>query len=234
VSDEEKQFKVTDSLKELYTELDKHTETALTRFKTTCKKGCTSCCYLLATVSFTEALLIAETILAKPDWRDMLPKLRSAAQKTDHVGITRGSYFIKANPCVFLSDDRTCSIYSIRPACCRFHYVASPPENCSYLAPPTVKTMALDLRALEEHVWGLSMQVVQQLGIPELIVGPMALMVLACMRYITVPGDNEHEHIVKACEGIRSPYQWMMECGRTLREDESEVPVRIPLEALKP
>lgn len=224
--------KVTDSLQELYGALDAHVDGILKKqFKATCTKGCASCCYLLATITFTEGLLIAEKLLEKPDWKSILPKLRSAAMKTDYPSITRTNYFRKGQPCVFLGEDKTCTIYDIRPACCRYHVVASPPENCSFLAPETTKTISLDLRPVEERVWDLSMRVTLQLGKSDLMIGPLALMVLACMDFITDGGETlqdkmDHEEIKRAYAGLRTPQQWMVECARSLVEEEEGKPER--------
>jgi Fe-S-cluster containining protein len=240
MSDDGKSVKVTDSLLELYGTLDKHLENVLeTKFKSSCVKGCTHCCYLLATITFAEALLIAEKILGLPDWKDWVPKIRAAAVLTNYHGITRVNYFNKGNPCVFLGEDRLCQIYEFRPACCRYHIVGSPPENCSRFAPPSTKTMTLDLMQMEEEVWKLSMAVVTQLNEQQMMVGPLALMVLACMRFITMNATEDqdiadHTLINRACEGLRSPIQWMMECGRTLAEEEdNKPPVRVELKDYK-
>ena len=217
---------------ELYGKLDAIVDDILkTKFKASCAKGCTHCCYLLATITFAEGLLIAEKLLLGPDWKTWIPKLRVAAQKMDYAGITRVNYFNKGQPCVFLGEDKLCQIYDARPACCRYHIVGSPPEHCSYLAPPTTKTMTLDLRGMEERVWELSMAVVTQLNIQELMVGPLPLMVLACMHFITQnPTEDQdiadHSIINEACKGLRSPLQWMMECGKTLVLEEGEKPER--------
>lgn len=233
---EDGQVKVTDSLKELYGVLDEHVEGILqSKFKASCTKGCASCCYLLATITFTEGLLIAEKLLEKPDWKSILPKLRAAAMKTDYTSITKTNYFRKGQPCVFLGEDKTCTIYDIRPACCRYHIVASAPENCSFLAPETTKTISLDLRQVEEHVWGLSMRVTHQLGKSDLMIGPLALMVLACMEFITDGAETlqdklDHEEIKRAYEGLRTPQQWMVECGRSLiMEEEGKQPQRLDI-----
>lgn len=241
MSDEEGKVKVTDSLTELYGKLDGHLdEVLLKKFKATCTKGCAHCCYLLATITFAEGLLIAEKLLMGPDWKDWVPKLRDAAKKVDYIGITRVNYFSKGQPCVFLGKDNLCQIYEYRPACCRYHVVGSPAELCSYLAPPTARTMTLDLRGMEEKVWELSMAVVTQLGIQELMVGPLPLMVLACMYFVTQnPTEDQdiadHSIINEACKTLRSPFQWMKHCGITLvlEEGEKASQEKIPIEKLK-
>jgi len=48
-----------------------------------CKPGCSHCCYKLATVGVPDGLMLAEAIIAKPDWRtEYLPKIRAAALKS--------------------------------------------------------------------------------------------------------------------------------------------------------
>jgi len=240
MADEGKSVKVTDSLTELYGTLDKHLEGVLqTKFKASCVKGCSHCCYLLATITFTEGLLIAEKLLTGKDWKEWIPKIRAAAVKTDYLGITRTNYFEKGTPCVFLGEDKLCKIYEVRPACCRYHIVGSPPELCSFLAPRSARTMTLDLAQMEEHVWELSMHVVTQLNIKELMVGPLALMVLACMHFITMNATEDqdiedHSLINEACKGLRPPMQWMKDCGMTLiLEDGGKAPERVPLDMAK-
>jgi len=240
MSEDGKSVKVTDSLMEVYGSLDKHLEGLLqTKFKASCTKGCSHCCHLLATITFAEGLLLAETILGKENWKEWVPKIRAAAVRTDYLGISRTNYFHKGHPCVFLGEDKLCQVYEVRPACCRYHVVGSPPENCSFLAPPSTKTMALDLIAMEEHVWGLSMAVVTQLNQQGMMIGPLALMVLACMEFITANATEDqdiadHAIITEACRGLRSPKQWMMECGRSLVEEEDrKPPVRIPIGDIK-
>lgn len=234
MTDDDKSVRVTDSVREVYDKQDAVVDDLLkTKFKASCFKGCSHCCYLLTTITFSEALLIAEKLLTTDgvDWKSWLPKLKAAAQKMDYSSITRVNYFNKGQPCVFLGEDKLCQIYEYRPACCRYHIVGSPPENCSYLAPPSTKTMTLDLRVMEENLWGLSMAVVEQLRIKELMVGPLPLMVLACMQFITQNPTEEqdiadHALINEACRGLRSPMQWMMECARNLALEEDSKPER--------
>lgn len=218
---DEGSIKVTDSLREVYKKLDAVAEEVTKKAKTTCSKGCAHCCYLLPTITFTEGLLIAETLLSGADWREWLPKLREAAKKFDYVGITKRNYFDKGNPCVFLSADKYCSIYAERPAACRYHYVVSPPEKCSHLATKSTTTHILDMLPLEEHVWGLNKMVVDQLGRRDMMIAPLPLMVLACMLYIS-QGDPDHHLIVKACEGLRSPMRWVNECMESLFKEADE------------
>lgn len=222
---------VADSVQNLYKALDAHTEKVLkTQFNSSCTKGCSHCCYLLATITFAEGLLIAEKLMVGPDWRMWLAKLRLAAQKVDYTSITRTNYFRKGQPCVFLGEDKLCRIYDIRPACCRYHIVTGPPENCSFLAPETTKTISLDLTALEEEVWKLSDAVGKYLKRPDMMIAPLPIMVLACMVIITPDDIEERAEVMKAIEGIRMPGQWMRDCGGSLIREENMRPERMSLE----
>ena len=143
---------VSEALAALFESLDKTAQDALQKFGhvVSCKKGCNHCCKLLCTCSFAESVLIAETLLKGDAWEVWLPKLREAALKTDFEGVDDGTYFSKKHSCVFLNDEGACSIYSIRPAACRFHLVVSPPENCD----PDHRGTAnlIDFRKLEHVV----------------------------------------------------------------------------------
>jgi len=43
-----------------------------------CKKGCSACCYLLATGMPIEGVVLAEAVLARPDWLAILTRAREA------------------------------------------------------------------------------------------------------------------------------------------------------------
>lgn len=226
MADEEKEVRVTDSLMELYSGMDAEVEKrALPNFKISCSKGCAHCCYLLAVATFAEALLIAERLLARDDWREWVGKLKTAAIRTNYSGINKQNYFEKGHPCVFLGEDKLCQIYEFRPAACRYHFVISPPENCSYLAPRSVRTGIVDLIQAEEKVWELSAIVVRQLDVPEFMSGPIALLVLACMQFVTMnaaedPDIEIHSFITTACKDLKSPIQWMLGAMPSLTKEE--------------
>lgn len=124
----------------------------------TCRDGCSSCCLLPATASVPEMVPVVEHLVGRTDWDEVKPELERAIRlnlaATDGLNLgdrqARAAFFSKQIACVFLKDGR-CSIYDLRPASCRYHYVVSPPENCSPLALDN-RTSRLDLRKLEDLV----------------------------------------------------------------------------------
>lgn len=198
---------VSESITKMYEELDKHAEIITTKLRTTCTKGCDSCCYLLATISFAEGVAVAEKLLQKPDWFSLVPKLKAAAEAHCFDGISKATYLAKKLPCVFLDTEKhACTIYEFRPATCRYHYVVSPPENCNP-DHPVGRTGIIDLSPLMNTVWSLTFEVMRQLGLgPDDAVAPIPMMVLWCMlracgegkgrrllleatRYLPTPGE---------------------------------------------
>ena len=137
-----------------------------------------------------------------------LPKLRAAAIEADFPEISNGSYFTKKVSCVFLKD-RECGIYDIRPAACRLHYVTTPREQCSPDA-PKVQVQAPDFRQLEQLVWNVSRQILEESfdGNMDLLAGPLALMVLA-VSLILLKNDPHQADVLQACKGLLTPAKWM-------------------------
>lgn len=178
---------------------------AAQHMKATCKKGCASCCYLMAQVTFADGVLIADHILKQPDWEKWLPKLREAVQALSEFGVPvlNDRFFDKRIPCVFLNTEtKTCTIYEQRPATCRTHYVVSDPILCE---PGAVNTVALVLTELMEVAVKTALQLV-----PEPVLAPIPLMVLAgIMMVLNELGDEER--IVKmesTLEDLPTPQDW--------------------------
>jgi hypothetical protein len=93
------------------------------------------------------------------------------------------TYQITQTPCVFLDlKTKDCTAYAYRPASCRVHYVASPPENC---APdkPHERVAYFDLTAQQQAAWrhgvGQTMDVIPN------AIGFFQEMVLAGMELLT-------------------------------------------------
>lgn len=203
---------VTDILKDIYTVLDKVTEHRSKNMGATCKKGCDSCCYLFTSMGIPEGLLIAEHLLQSGEWEKILPALKQAAIDSSFEGVTKTSYFKKKLPCVFLKDG-LCSIYDIRPACCRLHVVISPPENCSPDAPPDTMTKAIDLIDVESEVWRLGARVAENLGVgfedSSICFAPIPVMVFFCLALMSKNEPKVHEVILSYSDGIPPPQHWM-------------------------
>lgn len=231
---EEKGQPVTEVLADLYKTMDPFAEEYAAKLNASCRKGCAHCCYLLATATLPEGMLIAEKLLNSEDWESWIPKLRHAALEHSYKGINKVNYFNKGLPCVFLGEGNLCRVYAERPSACRYHYVVSPPENCSHHAPPSTNTAVLQTQTLEEHVWRLSFRFNEQIGIPGPVCGPIPLIVLYSME-VMARGDSErHSIIKKACEGIPNPLEWSVSyTEELLREDIENVGEKLDLEEAK-
>jgi Fe-S-cluster containining protein len=149
---------------------------AAERMGVTCKKGCSHCCKLPATATVPEMVPVVEYLSSRCDWPRRRPALERELDKQLAAFATvnildeheRASFFQRQLPCVFLKDDR-CEIYPVRPTVCRYHMVASPPENCALgAADPT--TARLDMSQLESDV---AIRAAKEFG--ELTGGPIAL-----------------------------------------------------------
>lgn len=113
---------------------------------TTCDT-CTApgCCYQKTLGQLSEAVLIANYLKKeKLDTKELRKKLREVGMKMENT--SRQKWFEQAIPCVFLTEDKRCSIYEIRPMQCRTYFVVSPQENCQ---PPESKgILQVDLRRM--------------------------------------------------------------------------------------
>lgn len=122
----------------VYRDTDRAIEERAAQLGATCRKGCSDCCSLLISVTFPEAVAIAETLLTDPAHalrlKGLLPRLH-AQIATIVEGIQRqepGHYFRSAQPCVLLDPaSKTCTVYAARPSTCRLHYVVTDPAWCS-------------------------------------------------------------------------------------------------------
>ncbi|HEY6528260.1 MAG TPA: YkgJ family cysteine cluster protein [Cellvibrionaceae bacterium] len=91
-----------------------------------CKKGCAHCCNLRVEVLPPEAFYIASYIKALPDSQRQVHLKKLAT----HTVYSKGRTFVNYNkPCPFLSENNTCSIYSVRPHKCRSNLSKSE-ESC--------------------------------------------------------------------------------------------------------
>jgi Fe-S-cluster containining protein len=194
------------ALKMVYEHVDKRVDGLLQSEKVTCRgEGCAGCCYQFVSATTIEALLIAHHIINQPGWKDMLPAIRAAALINDFEGITPGTYFRKAIPCVFLKDSR-CTIYKVRPEQCRYYFVVSDPADCM---PPTAKgTLALDMREAHNKIWALAMELLKaEPGHP--IVGPLPVMVVYALKVILQDSTKACAVVEKAFRDTPDIFDWM-------------------------
>lgn len=221
-----------EGMAELYKQLDDFAIKKATQANTTCKKGCSSCCYLLALCGPADALRIADHILSKDDWKEWLPKLREAAGKAAFEGINKKTYFEKVIPCVFLDVQQgTCKVYEKRPACCRFHWVLTDPKDCAPTAPKDTKTAALNFLGLEAEVFNIDLQILPQLGWEVPPVAPIPLAVLWMMEVLTRDDRSRYNEVLKHCDGIPDPFVWSHSYAEGLMEEGSGVSFESSMDA---
>jgi Fe-S-cluster containining protein len=224
----EKTVFLTDAFDLLFEKLDKQAQEAIQKVGgVSCKKGCANCCYLLAALTPTEGLNIAERLLRdesiRPRLGELLDALKKNAVEASYKNVTTANYFEKKLKCPFLTDQNECSIYPFRPSMCRYHFVSSPPENCSPDAPKDTETRVLNLIPLEQQVWRLDAELMQN---PAPVCAPISITVLWAMKKIVDDSDMSGETgayiknlVEKANDGVISPHQWIMENADSLASE---------------
>ncbi len=110
--------------------IDEHMQHMLATSKhapdVTCSKGCAACCHMHVDVYPQEAELLL--MLAKHDGIE-IDEERLARQATKNDSTWR-ELAPEDRRCVFLADDRTCSVYEHRPGACRKYLVKNDPDLC--------------------------------------------------------------------------------------------------------
>lgn len=98
------------------------------KIKVSCTKGCSACCHFEVEVTNYEAEILAGLAQTTRPIDRASMKNQSLRKIQDKLWL-KGIHDV-SNRCVFLGDDRACSIYESRPVMCRRHSVTSPPVNC--------------------------------------------------------------------------------------------------------
>ena len=183
---------------QLYRERAPHVAAAATKMGVTCKEGCAHCCMLPATATIPEMVLVVEYLTSRCDWDKRRPALERelVKQLTEFAGVNvldeneRVAFFRRQLPCAFLTPEKRCEIYDVRPTVCRYHMVVSPPQNCEH-GPETKPIALVDLRKIEHEV-----ALAGAYAYGELTGGPIALaFVLAAKALgvrLDVPADLLH------------------------------------------
>ncbi len=121
----------------------------------TCQAGCGACCRHLVMLSVADARALHDAVLAMPEERRAILRLRFAdgVRRMEGAGLLgpkgkrafvlqkdgtdderRGEvtkrYFALGLPCPFLEDE-ACSIHPVRPLICREYLVTSDPQHCA-------------------------------------------------------------------------------------------------------
>lgn len=180
---------------QLYREYAPRIADAAERMGVTCKTGCAHCCMLPAAATIPEMIPVVEYLTSRCDWNRRRPALEKELthQLTEFAGVNmldereRVAFFRRQLPCAFLTKDKRCEIYAVRPTVCRCHMVVSPPQNCALGAgDPTVARV--DLREIEDTV---AVQAAQTFG--ELTGGPIALAFVLAAKLLGVKLNVDRE-----------------------------------------
>lgn len=217
-NEEPKLLNVADHLRHIYATLDDAAAPAIVALNATCAPGCSACCNLLTLIGPTEGILIAETLLGDPaTLMRALPKLREQALALDAAGTNKAKWWAQQRACPFLVDHR-CSIYEVRPSCCRYHVVTSPKENCAHGAADP-QTASIDLMPLEAEVFKFNVDYCNAAEMdPVMTTAPIPVMVLAVLRSMAATGEIDRgiaTTIAIATAGVAEPDEW---CARHARD----------------
>lgn len=186
----------------VYDELDPKVAKGNEGLNVTCKVGCAGCCYQMTLLAFPEAVAIAEHFLADTQRRQLIPLLmRSFWEQLQHlegaetVREMRQKYFAKKIPCVFLGlDNKICTIYEVRPAVCRYHFVVSDPALCQPEAGQQDVAMVNTL-GVQTEVLSEANRVSNQTKVP-LYVAPMPVVMLWAFKLL-IEGREAFERALK-------------------------------------
>lgn len=93
-----------------------------------CRKGCSACCHTQVSVSDDEAALLVK--LVENGLKIDLEKLKVQALSSKSSS-TWYSLPFGQRSCVFLDENKECSVYNDRPSVCRTNHVVGDPKDCS-------------------------------------------------------------------------------------------------------
>lgn len=192
-----------------------------------CKQGCAGCCYQLVLASLPEAVAVAEYFLSNVQRRGLIPDIMRSlwAQLGSIEGANiaehRQNYFQKKQACVFLVEEtKLCSIYPVRPAACRHHFVVSDPALCQPEAGMQevgrVNASEAELQVLSE-----ANRVSRQTKLP-LYVGPFQVVLLWAFKLL-IEGRPAFEAALNDPElGVMDLKGWQARFGPAAFAEESE------------
>lgn len=216
----------------IYRETDREIQARAEQLGATCRKGCSDCCSMLISVTFPEAVAVAEALLTDPAHafllKGLLPRLHA---QIEHIvaGIQKrepGHYFKAKQPCVMLDPQtKTCSVYAARPSTCRLHYVATDPAWCS--PDDAAQTVArLNMAELSRTHVNEACRAANQTQTP-LWSGPFQIMLLWALKLLAEGRSSiEAAHAQPEKLGAMSLHLW-----RARPEDPHGEPSRPPEES---
>ncbi|HSX23433.1 MAG TPA: YkgJ family cysteine cluster protein [Gaiellaceae bacterium] len=176
---------------QLYRERETFVADAAKRMGVMCSEGCAHCCMMPATATVPEMVPVVQHLASRPDWDKQRPALEKklARQLAEFEGVNvldeneRVAFFRRQLPCAFLTPQKRCGIYAVRPTVCRYHMVVSAPENCAHGAQDENVVM-VDLSKLEREV---AVEAAREFG--ELTGGPLALAFVLAAKLLGVKLD---------------------------------------------
>ncbi|MDI9261300.1 YkgJ family cysteine cluster protein [Alicyclobacillus sendaiensis] len=107
-----------------------------------CSKGCAYCCYQAVFITSFEARIIWQWITLQTDSKERIERLKHRLriwrERIQGSGLTqtvntyqfKKRYFQARLRCPFLNNDKSCSIYPVRPTPCRTYFSFGNPERC--------------------------------------------------------------------------------------------------------
>ena len=161
---------------------------AAARMGVSCKEGCAHCCMLPATATIPEMVPVVQYLVGRADWNRRRPALERELvhQLTEFAGVNvldereRVAFFRRQLSCTFLTSDKRCEIYAVRPTVCRYHLVVSSPDNCE-VGPEPRPIALVDLRKIEHAI---AIKAAEAFG--ELTGGPIALAFVLAAKFLGV------------------------------------------------
>ena len=112
----------------------------------TCAARCWTCCCHAVDCGTMDAVQIAMVLRdAGRDAPSLRHRLAAAGRQQERMSPDK--YFSRQRPCIFLGDDRLCTVYPVRPVACRLHCSVTEPSLCRTLGGEGISFKAL----LDEH-----------------------------------------------------------------------------------
>ena len=215
----------------VYKEKDAEINTRAEAIGSKCGRGCADCCNLTVTITFPEAVAIAEHILTNPEFYLQQNQIHTelAEQIRVHLeGFKQRNpryYFDQKIPCVFLDKStKECRVYDVRPATCRSHHVATDPTLCSS-DNKDQPVGRIDMDKINNYMNLEALRVSKQANLP-LWIGPLQIMVSWAFKLLREGRESvANAHIGLSDGDIMNLNFWRL-------RPPTQTTVEIPIETL--
>ncbi len=154
------------------------------------------CCYQSVSIPLFDAFPIARRLRREgKSTVEFRALLRKEGEEMESMDI--GAWFDKKRPCLFLTDDKKCSVYEHRPRACANHFVVSPPANCSPPTNPDVTIGYIPQQPVTQESFRLEAALQTSLGISldQPMGGSLPKMVAVVLEALTKPWDEFSSYI---------------------------------------